>query len=133
MAPTYTYSGDPSSSLRDAVRFAIGDTSDTDWQFSDEEIAYLIGTGTNVELIAVACCDHLISKYARLASQSVGAVSVQYRERMENYQTLIGRLRRGLAPLPFAGGISVAGKQAQEEDEDYDQPVFKRQMDQRNG
>lgn len=134
MAPTYTYSGDPNASTLDELRFKIGDTMSTDWQLSNEELAYLIaGAGTNLDMAAIAACDELIAKYARLASQSVGSISVQYRERLENYQDLIGRLRRGLAPAPYAGGISVGDKETQEADEDYDQPVFKRGMDRREG
>jgi hypothetical protein len=39
---TFTYSGDPSTSTRNYVRFLINDTNSTDALFSDEEIAYLI-------------------------------------------------------------------------------------------
>jgi len=39
---TFTYSGDPSTSTRNYVRFLIHDTDSTDALFSDEELNYVI-------------------------------------------------------------------------------------------
>jgi hypothetical protein len=39
---TFTYSGDPTTSTRNKVRFLLNDTSSTDVLFSDEELDYLI-------------------------------------------------------------------------------------------
>ncbi len=133
MAPTYSYSGDPSSSSLDAVRFAIGDTQSTDWQMSNEEINYLLSGQPSITLAAIGCCKRLIAKYARLATQAVGRVSVQYKERRENYEALLVQLQRDYAPAIYSGGISVSDKESQNEDTDYDKPTFSRHMDERKG
>ena len=39
---TFTYSGTPSASQRDAIRFLLNDTDSTDVLLQDEEISYLI-------------------------------------------------------------------------------------------
>jgi len=123
---SWSYSGDPSSSDRDAVRFAIGDTDTNDQQLTDEEIDYLLGLYPTVNECAIACVDSLIAKYARLVSQSVGAISISYGERLSNYKTLLGRLSRKRGRLiPFAGGTTISGKDTADEDTDRDPPKFK--------
>ena len=37
----WTYSGDPSSSARDAIRFLVGDTDTNDQLVTNEEIAWV--------------------------------------------------------------------------------------------
>ena len=39
---TFTYSGDPSTSTRNYVRFLLSDTVSADALFSDEELNYVI-------------------------------------------------------------------------------------------
>jgi hypothetical protein len=91
---TFTYSGDPSTSTRNAVRFLINDTDSTDALFSDEELNYLITEwGTNVYEISRACCETLVSRFNRLAdstSKSVGDISVSesYTAKAGQYQDL---------------------------------------------
>lgn len=91
---TFTYSGDPSTSTRNAVRFLINDTDSTDVLFSDEELNYLVAEwGTNVYEISRACCETLVSKFNRLAdstSKSVGDISVSetYTAKAGQYQDL---------------------------------------------
>ena len=52
---TWNYSGDPSLSSRDAVRFLIGDTDPNDPLVTDEEIAYALGRFTEPELAGAIC------------------------------------------------------------------------------
>jgi len=91
---TFTYSGDPSTSTRNEVRFLINDIDDTDALFSDEELDYLIDEwGTNVYEIARGACEVLISRFTRLAdnsSKSVGDISVSesYSAKVTQYQEL---------------------------------------------
>ena len=55
---TFTYSGDPTTSTRNKVRFLINDTDSTDVLFTDEELDYLITEwGTNVYEICRAACE----------------------------------------------------------------------------
>lgn len=109
---TFTYSGDPSTSTRNAVRFLINDTDSTDALFSDEELNYLISEwGTNTYEIARAACETLVSRFNRLAdstSKSVGDISVSesYTAKAKQYQDLANsflmRRMRKTPPKPWA-------------------------------
>jgi hypothetical protein len=122
---TWTYSGDPASSSLDEVRFLTGDTLSTASQTnSDEEIAFLLAQQGSVRQAAIAACEALIAKCTALVTQSVGAVSVAYSDRVKQYRELVGTLRRGLTPTPYAGGISVSDKETVESDTDRDAPLF---------
>lgn len=91
---TFTYSGDPTTSTRNKVRFLINDVDATDVLFSDEELDYLIGEwGTNVYEISRGACEVLIARFSRLAdnsSKSVGDISVSesYSAKVQQYQAL---------------------------------------------
>ena len=91
---TFTYSGDPTTSTRNKVRFLINDTVTADALFSDEELDYLITEwGTNVYEICRAACETLVSRFSRLAdstSKSVGDISVSesYTAKSKQYQDL---------------------------------------------
>lgn len=123
---TWTYSGDPSASDRDAVRFEIGDTDTTDQQLSNEEIAFALTKYSSVVGAAIYCCDALIAKYSRYVNQTVGRVNVAYAQRIAHYQAVIARLRRRApAATPFIGGQSDADKLAAEEDTDRNAPTFR--------
>jgi hypothetical protein len=104
---TFTYSGDPSTSTRNAVRFLINDTLSADALFSDEELNYLIAEwGTNVYEISRAACEVLVSRFSRLAdstSKSVGDISVSesYSAKSKQYQDLANSfLARKLRKAP---------------------------------
>jgi hypothetical protein len=114
---TFTYSGDPSTSTRNKVRFLINDTDVTDVLFSDEELDYLITEwGTDVYEISRACCETLISRFSRLAdstNKSVGDISVsesftaksqQYKELAESF---LARKMRKTPPSPRANAESL--------------------------
>lgn len=104
---TFTYSGDPTTSNRNKVRFLINDTTATDALFSDEELDYLITEwGTNVYEICRAACEVLVSRFSRLAdstSKSVGDISVSesYTAKSKQYQDLANSfLARKLRKAP---------------------------------
>ncbi|NDC49455.1 MAG: hypothetical protein EBZ61_10335 [Micrococcales bacterium] len=59
---TFTYSGDPSTSTRNYVRFLIHDTDSTDALFSDEELNYVISEwGGDAYKAARECAEILIA------------------------------------------------------------------------
>lgn len=74
----FTYTGDPSVSSRDKVRFLIGDTIAAEPHFQDEEIAYLLSEWSDVYDTARAAAEILAGRYAHKAqvSKSVGDLSV---------------------------------------------------------
>ena len=130
----WTYSQNPAHSLRDRVRFIAGDTDENDQMASNEEIAWLIDEvgGSPYQLaryLLVVCA----AKYARLADQSSGDLSVSLsqkaeglREQAKSVMTL--QRRHGGVPRPIAGGMSYSEKETDEEDEDLIMSRFFRDM-----
>ena len=114
---TFTYSGDPTTSTRNKVRFLINDTDSTDVLFTDEELDYLIlEWGTNVYEICRAACETLISRFNRLSdttSKSVGDISVSesYTAKAQQYKDLANsfllRNMRKAPPRPFANAQAL--------------------------
>ena len=116
----WTYSGDPSASGRDEVRFLIGDTDQDDQLLTDEEIDYTItvypddGTSYSNYRAAAECARSLAAKYARLVNKTVGSLSLQYGTRAEQFRELASMLddqglkgtsqRRMGAPILGGGG-----------------------------
>lgn len=131
---TWTYSGDPSTSPGDAVRFWVGDTTETTPQLSDEEIAYLLSlTGGHVLQAAIAGCVHLANRYSSQVDFAVETeLRVDLSQRAEAYAKRAQELREqsklpgfgGLVPVPYAGGIRVSDMQRQEQDGDRVPPGF---------
>ena len=75
-----SYSGDPSSTPKDAVRFLIGDTGPSTFDFTDEEIAFALDTQANLWMAAALFADKLttIKSSGGLSSKSVGSLSESY-------------------------------------------------------
>ena len=104
----WTYSGDPSSSARDAIRFLVGDTDTNDQLVTNEAIA---------------------SKFSRLADQTVGDLKVSLSQKADNARTQADELkalaaREGMVPVPYAGGISVSDKEVDRANSDRVDPFF---------
>ena len=74
-----SYSGNPSTTPKDAVRFLIGDTVSPE-QFSDEEIVFLLQTQANYYMAAAVLSDQQTTKAssAGLTSKSIGGFSESY-------------------------------------------------------
>jgi hypothetical protein len=126
----WTYSGDPASSARDAIRFLVGDTDTNDQLLSDEEIAWVnteaTGSPTSTDSLyeaAVRCCITIAAKLAREADKQIGDLSVKLSQRAGAYRTQADELRtlaqrEGSVPVPYAGGITISDKDIDEENSD---------------
>lgn len=137
---TWSYSGDPSASTRDAVRFLLGDTDDTDQVFSDEEIDWLLTETNNVYYAAAMAAEAVSSSLQTsqsndgVSTKTVGALSISYNnaERAKEFRDLARSLRvRGALNgtlVIYSGGISKADKLTREQDSDWDKPDFARGM-----
>jgi hypothetical protein len=124
---TWTYSGDPSSSAKDEIRFLVGDTDENIPEVSDEEIAYIVtmhadpGVGYGNYTAAAVLAQAIAAKYAKKADKSVGGLSIQYKQKYDNYvalaETLRGYARTGPtgaivgAPLLGGGGTTYLGNE----------------------
>jgi len=109
---TWTYSADPTSSTKDAVRFLIGDTDDTNPIIQDEEIYFNLGeVGQNIYRAASNTCYNLAARFtgeAQSTSKSVGGLSISKSlgDRAQRYERLakdlLMRSRRVSPPIPNA-------------------------------
>jgi hypothetical protein len=114
---TFSYSGDPSTSVRNYVRFLLSDTDSTDPLFSDEELNYVIAEWDNDAYDAAReCAEILIARFSRLAdstSKSVGDISVSesFSQKIQHYMDLANSIaRRKLRAKPpriFANAESL--------------------------
>lgn len=125
---SWTYSGDPSSSDLDAVRFCIGDTIETDQLLQDEEIQFLLDTYESVRLACINGIISIMASYARYVNEEVDEVREDNSDRMAQLKILLDELRRSVSAFAqiYAGGISVADKSANESDTDRVPPFFTR-------
>jgi hypothetical protein len=114
---------------KDKVRFFAGDTeSGAAVTTSDEEIAALLALGGGVKAAAAQLCDHLALRYAQRGQQltddigqsvNYGDLAAQFKDRAR-----VLRSQAAFGGAPFAGGISIADKQAQLDDSDRVRPSF---------
>lgn len=118
------------------VRFLIQDTAADTAQLQDEEIDWLLSeAGGSVYRAAASAAQTLASRYASDVDRSVsgaGGLSVSGSQRFAHYTQLAQQLaaqagKKGRG-VPFAGGISEAQKDAQEEDSDRVRPAFTREI-----
>ena len=131
----WSYSGDPNSSPKDAVRFYVGDTISADQQANDEEVEFLLVSENNDPIRAAArIAETIAAKYARQVDKSVGGLSLSAGRRQEKYESLAAKLwaraksAGGGLPVPYSGGIRVSDKTTRETDTDRVQPIFTRDM-----
>lgn len=140
---TWSYSGDPTSSNKDQVRFLIGDVDSSDKLIQDEEINYALGlysvvtttplaTLGAVAFPAAECAEAIAAKFARLAQErQVGGtrgVRLQASNKQGQYEEVARTLRRKAGMTIYIGGISEADKESYQEDDDAVQPFFSRGM-----
>lgn len=135
--PTWTYSGDPTSSTRDAVRYWSCDTDSTKpWTNQDAELDYLIGLfpGTPPYLAAAEAAARIIGKLkSNVADKKVGDLSITYNTTtiqffLETERQLRAKASLQTVPL-YVGGSSISDKEAQNEDTDRVQPSIGHQVD----
>lgn len=126
---TWTYSGDPSSSDRDAVRFLVGDTDTNDQLVQNEEITWALTQG-GVYNAASRVARAIAAKFSRKVDFEVSKdLKVFYSKQADLYNSLADNLQEQASrfvPLPFAGGISVSNKESYEADTDRVKPSFHR-------
>jgi len=93
----WTYSGDPATSDKDAVRFHMQDTDIDRPLLSDEELEYLITQWSekydSLILVSAVACEIVAGKYAGQVSVSADGVSVSVGELQGKYDLLASSLR----------------------------------------
>ena len=129
----WTYSADPSSSEKDAVRFLIGDTDEEDPLVSDEEIQWSLKHWSDHYMAAAAICDSLAGKFAREVSVSADGISYSGNQIAQNFTQLGQQLRR-LSTMerkhgvPYVGGLSWKERAKDDSDPDRVPEYFRSHM-----
>lgn len=111
------------------VRLLCGDTNIADQLLQDEEINYLLTLYPDVQQAAAAACDAIASQFSRQADQTTGDISTSFSQRATMYSERAASLRaqsQGRGAIPYAGGISHADKEIDQQDLDIVQPSFTR-------
>ena len=117
-AGTFTYSGDPSTSDLDTVRFLVGDTDPNAYLLNDDEVLFLIATVNSIGMAnpllqaAAAGAEVIASKLSREVSYSADGVSVSGDTLAAKFYTVAEKirtlgLRADVAAAPSVGGILV--------------------------
>jgi hypothetical protein len=121
---TWTYSGNPSASAKDAIRFSVGDTDTTDQLLSDEEIAYITTTfgssfyGASQAALAIA------AKFARLMSRNIGGLSADFAAKYQHYLELSDSIKNNeeMFPVaPYGSGWSKSQKETIRNNDDREE------------
>lgn len=119
---SFTYSQNPASSTKDAVRWLVGNTSTNDpVVVQDAEIDWAITQTGNAYCAAVLVAESMLQQYAGKDAQSltVGNLSETYGDRSARLQSALGNLKRQCAlrsVVPSAGGIYLADRAARAAD-----------------
>jgi hypothetical protein len=115
--------------VRYQIRLLIQDTNSARQLFQDQEIDWIQTQEMNAYTAAAALCDTLVAKAGGVKAKKISELAIQYDPVF--YRQLAGTLRaRGSGyQIPYAGGISIADKQAQQGDADWVQPAISRGLD----
>jgi hypothetical protein len=107
-----SYSGDPSGSRIDEVRFLLQDTGPTDL-LSDDEITYLDTRLARVYndpiMTAATCADVIAARCAHEVSISADGVSAGLNELQQKFADAAISLRSLYKALAGAGGVPLVG------------------------
>lgn len=110
---SFTYSGDPASSTRDAVRFYSQDVDYNDALLSDEELNFIVSNWAHVTdhpmFLAAVACETIAAKFAREISYSADGVSVGASELQSKYNQLAQDLREQYKVSEIGGGPDSGG------------------------
>lgn len=132
VAGIWTYSGNPNYSAKDQTRFLVGDTMEFDKLLSDQEIIWLLGQYNNTPInAALRACETIITRFSRLADETVGRVKIEYSQKAKAYMQTLNMLQNRLAmedASPYCGGISVSDKQTEAMNSNRVRPDFYKHM-----
>lgn len=129
----WTYGGDPSKSSLDAVRFLIQDTNTNKQLIQDEEVEFAIAQEANIYCAAASICETLVMRAGGVRMKKIDTLTIQYDPVFYNMRAGQLRARGAGHQLPYAGGISVGDKTAQQTDTDAVAPSILRNINDNPG
>lgn len=127
---TATYTNSPGTDSIDAIRLLIGDTDVASAALTDEELQYYLDTAGNLYLAAAYAVEAIMSAQGGgITSKQVGDLKVTYGGAggASGLAALAKTLRMRAARTsgtPYAGGISVADREALDADTDRTASAF---------
>ena len=103
---SWSYSGDPTTSRKDQVRFYIGDTDENNQLLSDEEIASITATYTNPFWAAGVAANTLAARFAPSTEEKVGSWGGAYQQRYDHFLQLSKDMKEMAIrqAVPYFGG-----------------------------
>jgi len=126
-----TYSGNPSASDRDMLRFRIGDTDTSSALLQDAEYDAMIAAESSLNRRLASCLEAIGRKLLRQPNFALDKWREDRHEVAKSFLAEAKDLRkRSAAQGVFAGDISKTTKDAQEEDTDRVAPFAHMGMDQ---
>ena len=129
---SWTYSGDPTSSPKDQIRFELGDTVESDPLLQDEEINFCMARESAYYGQLARACEAVAMRFSREASTKVGALSLDLSARAQQWtdRAVVYRKRAVGSHAPYAGGMSQAEKESDRDNTDRTGPYFRKDMEQ---
>lgn len=127
---SFTWTGDPSASVIEQIRWEINDIDSANAKFQDAEITYAYNQEHSVLGAAARLCEQLQARYSDAKNRTMGPLRVDMSRMAEMYAAKAKALRRRATAFaePYAGGISDAKEEIFEDDSDLIQPTFKKGM-----
>ena len=132
----FSYSGDPSLSLLDYVRFEAQDTDVESPLLTDGEILFCLAheapndppSEKELLLAAAHACEAIGRRLSRQANSQVGSLRLEWDKAAKGSRELAKELRDRAAKksAPWSGGRSKSEKEAILEDPDKTEPKFTR-------
>ena len=90
----FSYSGNPMDSLKDEVRFRVGDTDPLFAMLEDEEIEFLLSSNNNHVLnTCINACNAILAKLAKEVDYKIGPESVSASDRYKQYSNTLKMLK----------------------------------------
>jgi hypothetical protein len=131
---TWSYSGDPSSSRLDALRFLSGDTSTKNQMVSNEEIIYVSTEIPNDYMAAAQICRAIATKFSFQVDTNNAGLQVSASQRAKAFSERAKDLEKkaGKSANIYVGGRLIQEKKESEADVSIKQPAFSIGMDDYN-
>lgn len=111
------------------VRAELGSPSSD--LLSDTLLTRIVEEETTLYGSAARAASILYRRFSLEADKKLGYISIQYSERAELWKEISEDMKEKAAlygASPYAGGISVSDKETVEDDSDYPDPFFDREM-----
>jgi hypothetical protein len=110
------------------LRMMLSDTNSTRPLMQDEELDWMQTQETNIYMMAARVCEILLSRFGGISAKRISQLQIQFDTKTYRMMAADFRARAASNQVPYAGGISVADKAAQQADGDWVAPSFSRRL-----